>query len=168
MSIKISPQQPRRGDSRKATVGVSLFSKASFLILSLSLSLRSMGVIFFVGMFNLHSFRPRTIFDEDEESLTELSNTNDDDYVNMIKYGQLFELRRKCSLAQCPTSMTNEASSLYLFQNIERILHSMDIDDDFALPAIKKTEGWKRSISRQKIVEVSMIFGQVLLLTLFF
>lgn len=127
-----------------------------------------MGVIFFVGMFNLHSFRPRTIFDEDEESLTELSNTNDDDYVNMIKYGQLFELRRKCSLAQCPTSMTNEASSLYLFQNIERILHSMDIDDDFALPAIKKTEGWKRSISRQKIVEVSMIFGQVLLLTFFF
>lgn len=64
--------------------------------------------------------------------------------------------------------MTNEASSLYLFQNIERILHSMDIDDDFALPAIKKTEGWKRSISRQKIVEVSMIFGQVLLLTFFF
>lgn len=97
-----------------------------------------MGVIFFVGMFNLHSVRPRTIFDEDEESLTELSNTNDDDYVNMIKYGQLFELRRKCSLAQCPTSMTNEASSLYLFQNIERILHSMDIDDDFALPVLKK------------------------------
>lgn len=128
-----------------------------------------MGVIFFVGMFNLHSVRPRTIFDEDEESLTELSNTNDDDYVNMIKYGQLFELRRKSSLAQCPTSMTNEASSLYLFQNIERILHSMDIDDDFALPVLKKkTEGWKRSISRQKIIEVSMIFVQVLLLTFFF
>lgn len=33
---------------------------------------------------------------------------------------------------------------------------------------LKKTEGWKRSISRQKIVEVSMIFGQVLLLTFFF
>lgn len=79
--------------------------------------------------YTVHSVRPRTIFDEDEESLTELSNTNDDDYVNMIKYGQLFELRRKSSLAQCPTSMTNEASSLYLFQNIERILHSMDIDD---------------------------------------
>lgn len=44
----------------------------------------------------------------------------------------------------------------------------MDIDDDFALPAIKKTEGWKRSISRQKIIEVSMIFAQVLLLTFFF
>lgn len=25
-----------------------------------------------------------------------------------------------------------------LFQNIERILHSMDIDDDFALPVLKK------------------------------
>lgn len=118
--------------------------------------------------YTVHSVRPRTIFDEDEESLTELSNTNDDDYVNMIKYGQLFELRRKSSLAQCPTSMTNEASSLYLFQNIERILHTMDIDDDFALPAIKKTEGCKRSISRQKKIEVSMIFGQVLLLTFFF
>lgn len=33
---------------------------------------------------------------------------------------------------------------------------------------IKKTEGWKRSISRQKIIEVSMIFAQVLLLTFFF
>lgn len=33
---------------------------------------------------------------------------------------------------------------------------------------IKKTEGWKRSISRQKIIEVSMIFGQVLLLTFLF
>lgn len=33
---------------------------------------------------------------------------------------------------------------------------------------LKKPEGWKRSISRQKIIEVSMIFGQVLLLTFFF
>lgn len=66
-----------------------------------------------------------------------MSNTNDDDYVNMMKYDQILELRPKSSLAPVSTLMRNDASSPYLFQNFEIIRNTMDIDDNCLLPAIK-------------------------------